>query len=76
MRKLLLPLVGPLIGPLVGLALVCGVTLLSPRVEAAVSASAIHPSASEGGTIEKAACVRRRVCGPRGCGFRTICRRW
>jgi hypothetical protein len=27
--------------------------------------------------VESAACVRRRVCGPRGCAWRTVCgRRW
>jgi hypothetical protein len=61
--------------PLIGLVVILAAAL--PRAEANVSAPA--PSAP-GATsaVEEAqasACMRQRVCGPRGCAWRTVCRR-
>ena len=38
----------------------------------------LQATAKEASAVEPAACVRRRVCGPRGCVWRTVCgrRRW
>jgi len=34
----------------------------------------LQAAAKAGTLIEPTACARRRVCGPRGCAWRTICR--
>ena len=70
MRKLLLPMAA--------MAAVSAAALLTLRAEAAVSAAApANVRAAVGSTnlVEPAACWRRRVCGPRGCVWRTVCRR-
>jgi hypothetical protein len=61
--------------PLIGLAMTTAAVLLVPRAEAHVSMPApIFPGATS--AVEEAAvCARRRVCGPRGCAWRTVCRR-
>ena len=70
MRKWLLPFFG--------MALVCGALLLSHQVQAAMYgiSSDVRASLTEASPVEEAACWRRRVCGPRGCFRRTVCRRW
>jgi hypothetical protein len=55
--------------------------LLPVQSEAATSGAfeTLQTAAKEAGLVEPAAaCVRRRVCGPRGCVWRTVCggRRW
>jgi hypothetical protein len=68
MRKLLLPLAG--------MALVCG-ALPPHTAQATVSglSSSLRATLTEASPVEKAACWRRRVCGPRGCFWRRVCRR-
>jgi predicted RNA-binding Zn ribbon-like protein len=61
--------------PLVGLVIALAAAL--PRAEANVAAPA--PSAP-GATsaveeVQARTCMRQRVCGPRGCAWRTVCRR-
>jgi hypothetical protein len=70
MRKLTLPLAG--------FALVYIALLVSLEAQAGGPAitSDIRATLDATSTVEKAACVRRRVCGPRGCVWRTVCRRW
>jgi hypothetical protein len=71
MRKLLLPIMAT--------AAVSAAALFTYRAEAAVSAAPASLRATVGHTspVERAAaCARRRVCGPRGCVWRTVCRRW
>jgi hypothetical protein len=64
------------VAPLAGLVMIAAAALLVPGAQANVSA---QTSALPGATsaIEPAAatCVRQRVCGPRGCAWRTVCRR-
>jgi len=51
--------------------------LLSDPGQAAPLGSSVPPALEATSLVEKAACVRRRVCGPRGCAWRTVCgRRW
>jgi hypothetical protein len=70
MRKVLLAIVG--------MALVSSALLLPHGAQAAMSAisSDVRATLTEASPVEKAACWRRRVCGPRGCFRRTVCRRW
>jgi hypothetical protein len=70
MRKLLLPLLA--------VAAVSAAALIAQRAEATVSAAPSGLRAAVGDTslVEQARCWRRRVCGPRGCVWRTVCRRW
>jgi hypothetical protein len=39
-------------------------------------ASVLQRAAKTASPLEAAACARRRVCGSRGCAWRTVCRRW
>jgi hypothetical protein len=70
MRKLLLP-----IG---GIMLICGALLMPYPSEAAAPGLApnLRGALSLAGPVEQARCWRRRVCAPRGCFWRTTCRRW
>jgi hypothetical protein len=70
MRKLLLPLMA--------VAALSAAAAFSPRAEATVSAApaGIRATAASSSMVEQARCWVRRVCGPRGCARRTICRRW
>ena len=70
MRRLLLP-----IG---GMALICGALLLSQPGQAAAPglAAGVRTTLDTIKPVEKARCWRRRVCGPRGCFWRSTCRRW
>jgi hypothetical protein len=38
--------------------------------------SVLQSAVKAASPVEAAACARRRVCGPRGCAWRTVCRRW
>jgi hypothetical protein len=69
MRKVLLPIAT--------VAAVSAAVLFIHRAEAAPSAAPGDIAATIGSTsaVEPAACFRRRVCGPRGCAWRTVCRR-
>ena len=72
MRKFLLPLVGMLL-------MMAAALIVTHRAEAAtVSTAATDLRAAIGNTsaVEEVRCWRRRVCGPRGCAWRTTCRRW
>ena len=62
----------------VGIALISGALLLPQRVQAAMSGipSGVRATLIEASPVEKAACWTRRVCGPRGCFRRAVCRRW
>jgi hypothetical protein len=70
MHKLLLPLAA--------MALIAIALVSSHRVQAAGPGISSDIRATFGTTssVEKAACVRRRICGYRGCIWRTVCRRW
>jgi hypothetical protein len=70
MRKVLLPMMA--------VAALSVVLLVAHSAEAGISAAPAGVRAAVGNTsaVEPAACVRRRVCGPRGCVWRTVCRRW
>jgi|RhiMetdeSRZDD1v2_1073273.scaffolds.fasta_scaffold619365_2 hypothetical protein len=71
MRKLLLALVG--------MAMMSAAALLVARADAAISTAPVSMAtiAAETTSVEQVAtCFRRRVCGPRGCAWRTVCRRW
>ena len=70
MRKLLLPAMI--------VASVSALALLGHRAEAAAASAPAAIRATVGNTsiVEEARCWRRRVCGPRGCWWRTTCRRW
>jgi hypothetical protein len=62
--------------PLIGLAMASAAALLVPRAEAGISAPASGiPGAASAVEQAQAVCARRRVCGPRGCAWRTVCRR-
>jgi hypothetical protein len=54
--------------------------LLSLPAEATTNRAlqTLQTAAETTSLVEPAACVRRRVCGPRGCVWRTVCgrRRW
>jgi uncharacterized protein (DUF2147 family) len=68
-----------LLVPLAAIAMMWAAVLAADRAEAtAVSAAASSIRATAGNTsaVEEARCWRRRVCGPRGCAWRTTCRRW
>jgi hypothetical protein len=64
--------------PLVAVAVVSAAALIAQRAEATVSAAPSGFRAAVGDTsgVEQVRCFRRRVCGPRGCAWRTTCRRW
>jgi len=51
--------------------------LMPMQSEAATSGAfeTLQSAAKEASLVEPAACVRRRVCGPRGCAWRTVCAR-
>ena len=71
MPKFLLPLVGMLL-------MMAAALIVTHRAEAAaVSTAATNLRAAIGNTsaVEEVRCWRRRVCGPRGCAWRTTCRR-
>jgi hypothetical protein len=71
MSKLLLPLIA--------LTMMSAAALLVARADAGVStlAPSIATIAGETSAVEQArTCARRRACGPRGCVWRTVCRRW
>jgi hypothetical protein len=70
MRKLLLPAMAA--------AVLSGAVLYVHRAEAAGAAPPAGVRTAVGNTsaVEPAACWRRRVCGRRGCAWRTVCRRW
>jgi hypothetical protein len=70
MRKLLLPAMV--------VASVSALALFSQRAEAAAASAPAAIRATVGNTsiVEEVRCWRRRVCGPRGCWWRTTCRRW
>jgi hypothetical protein len=57
--------------------LLSAAVLISKPAEALISgpSSGIQTAVKSADAIEKAACYRRRVCGARGCAWRTICRR-
>jgi hypothetical protein len=62
---------------IVGLVVISAAALA--RAEANVPAPAPAPSVA-GATsaveeVQARTCVRQRVCGPRGCAWRTVCRR-
>jgi hypothetical protein len=62
---------------LVGMAMISAAALLMARADAAVPTASVATIAGETSAVEQAAtCLRRRVCGPRGCAWRTVCRRW
>ena len=63
---------------LVGMAFVSTTLLMSHGAQAAGPGISfdIRTTLGATGSVEKAACVRRRVCGFRGCIWRTVCRRW
>jgi hypothetical protein len=62
--------------PLAGLVMIAAAALLVRGAEANVSAStSALPDAGSAVETAAAACVRQRVCGPRGCAWRTVCRR-
>jgi hypothetical protein len=53
--------------------------LLPSQTDAATRGSfeTLQAAAKETRLVEPAACVRRHVCGRRGCAWRTVCgRRW
>jgi hypothetical protein len=68
--------------PLAGMVLMATAALVATQPAEANSALATTSSirATIGNTtaVEQVACFRRRVCGPRGCVWRTWCRgrRW
>ena len=71
MPRFLLPLVGMLL-------MMAAALIVTHRAEAAaVSTAATNLRAAIGNTsaVEEVRCWRRRVCGPRGCAWRTTCRR-
>lgn len=62
--------------PLMGLAMASAAALLVPRAEANVPVPASGlPGVTSAVEPAQANCVRRRICGPRGCAWRTVCRR-
>jgi hypothetical protein len=63
--------------PLIALIMASAAVLLVSRAEANVSApaSSILGATSAVEQAQARTCVRRRVCGPRGCAWRTVCRR-
>jgi hypothetical protein len=62
--------------PLIGLAMASAAALLVPHAEARLSGPASSfPGATSAVEPAQAVCARRRVCGPRGCAWRTVCRR-
>jgi hypothetical protein len=67
MHKVLIPLIG----------LVMTSAAAMPRAEANVSAPApsVAGPTSAVEEVQARTCVRQRVCGPRGCAWRTVCRR-
>jgi len=66
------------LGPIAGIVVICGALLMSYPSEAAAPSLAptMHSALSVASPVEEARCWRRRVCGPRGCFRRTVCRRW
>jgi hypothetical protein len=67
MRKLLFPLAG---ASLIAVAL-----LLAPRAEATAPGMASGIRAAFSQVLERVACLPRRVCGFRGCRYRSVCKR-
>jgi hypothetical protein len=63
------------VAPLAGLVMIAAAALPVPGAEANVSApTSALPDAASAIETAAAACVRQRVCGPRGCAWRTVCR--
>ena len=59
--------------PLIGLVMMSVAAL--PRAEANVSAAPGAPGTTSAvEEVQAPTCVRQRVCGPRGCAWRTVCR--
>ena len=59
--------------PLIGLVMVSAAAL--PRAQANVPASSVAGATSAVEQVQARTCVRQRICGPRGCAWRTVCRR-
>jgi hypothetical protein len=72
MPKLLLALVGMLLIA----AAASVVTQGAQAAAASTAATNIRGTAGNTSVVEQVACRRTRVCGPRGCAWRTVCRRW
>lgn len=75
MPKLLLPLAGVVL-------MAAAAFVVTQRAEAntvSAAASSIRTTIGNTSAVEQVACFRRRICGPRGCVWRTWCRgprRW
>jgi hypothetical protein len=69
-----------LLVPLAAMAIMSAAAMVATdRAEAAAAsaaASSIRATAGNTSAVEQARCWRRRICGPRGCVWRTTCRRW
>jgi hypothetical protein len=59
--------------------LIMGLVVISAaalaRAEANVPAPSVAGATSAVEEVQARTCVRQRVCGPRGCAWRTVCRR-